>query len=75
MPVPSESSPPTREIHKEDLHQSDASEEPRKTTQSDTGEDRVPTGGGGWVDRFRVVLMGLICVCLVDGLIGSVCWV
>ena len=25
---------------------------------------------GGWV-----VLMGLICVCLVDGLIGSVCWV
>ena len=30
---------------------------------------------GGWVDRFRVVLMGLICVCLVDGLIGSVCWV
>ena len=30
---------------------------------------------GGWVDRFRVVLMGLICVCLVDGLIGSVYWV
>ena len=30
---------------------------------------------GGWVDRFRVVLMGLICICLVDGLIGSVCWV
>ena len=32
-------------------------------------------GGGGWVDRLRVVLMGLICVCLVDGLISSVCWV
>ena len=31
--------------------------------------------GGGWVDQFQVVLMGLICICLVDGLISSVCWV
>ena len=43
MPVPLESSLPTREIHKEDLHQSDVGEEPRKTTQSDAGEDRVPS--------------------------------
>ena len=41
--MPLESSLPTREIHKEDLHQSDVGEEPRKTTQSDAGEDQVPT--------------------------------
>ena len=91
-----------REVHAH-LHQSNISEELRKTTQSDASKDGVPSvvdgligsldlhllGGwvagcfngfdlhllGGWVDRFWVVLMGLICVCLVDGLIGSVCWV
>ena len=43
MPKPSESSTPNREIHKEDLYRSNAGEEPRKTTQSDAGEDRVPS--------------------------------
>ena len=32
-----------QEIHEEDLHRSDADEEPRKTTQSNAGEDWVPS--------------------------------
>ena len=31
-----------REVHSH-LHRSDAGEEPRKTTQSDAGEDQVPS--------------------------------
>ena len=34
---------PTREIHEKDLHRSDASEELRKTTHFDIGEDQVPS--------------------------------
>ena len=37
-----ERSTPTREIHEEDLHRSDAGEESRKTTQFNAGEDQVP---------------------------------